>query len=156
MNAIKFAEYTTNKLRPEAQNLKTLNAQVMNIMNETIASENKKICEKLMRTQSFYPTQNIMNHTDHLEYVSQNISFNARRSKSQRAIQSARSRPISSYTSISRHSGRKSVENFKLLSSRQPEREEDAKLERAGTAPMFTRSSKKIIVPQSGRPKVNY
>ena len=33
MNAIKMADYNVNKLRPEAQNLKTLNAHVMNIAN---------------------------------------------------------------------------------------------------------------------------
>lgn len=41
MQNIKFADYNTNKLRPEAQNLKTLNAHTMNTMNEQIAAENK-------------------------------------------------------------------------------------------------------------------
>ena len=41
MNAIKLEEYNVNKLRPEAQNLKTLNAQVMNNMNDQIVAENK-------------------------------------------------------------------------------------------------------------------
>ena len=116
MNAIKFADYTTNKLRPEAQNLKTLNSHVMNTMNEQIANENKKFCEKLLRTQSYYPTNNIIDHTDHLEYVGQNISINARRSKSQRTIQSAR--PMSSYTSFSKISRKKSTDNFRYVSSR--------------------------------------
>lgn len=40
MEAIKDAPYHTNKLRPEAQNLKTLNAHTMDIMNEQIATEN--------------------------------------------------------------------------------------------------------------------
>lgn len=40
MEAIKDAPYQTNKLRPEAQNLKTLNAHTMDIMNEQIATEN--------------------------------------------------------------------------------------------------------------------
>ena len=116
MNAIKFADYTTNKLRPEAQNLKTLNSHVMNTMNEQIANENKKFCEKLLRTQSYYPTNHIIDHTDHLEYVGQNISINARRSKSQRTIQSAR--PMSSYTSFSKISRKKSTDNFRYVSSR--------------------------------------
>ena len=116
MNAIKFADYTVNKLRPEAQNLKTLNSHVMNTMNEQIANENKKFCEKLLRTQSYYPTNNIIDHTDHLEYVGQNISINARRSKSQRTIQSAR--PMSSYTSFSKISRKKSTDNFRYVSSR--------------------------------------
>jgi len=33
MDAIREEEYTKNKLRPEAQNLKTLNAHTMDIMN---------------------------------------------------------------------------------------------------------------------------
>ena len=117
MNAIKDADYNVNKLRPEAQNLKTLNAQVMNTMNEKIATENKKFCEKLLRTKSFYPTNNILDKTDHLEYVSVNISNNARRAMSARNLHSAR--PKSSYTTFSNSrsiSRKKSTENFKYLS----------------------------------------
>lgn len=34
-------EYNTNKLRPEAQNLKTLNAYTMNTTNNQIVNENR-------------------------------------------------------------------------------------------------------------------
>jgi len=37
-----------NKLRPEAQNLKTLNQHIMNLQAEDIYNENKRICKKLM------------------------------------------------------------------------------------------------------------
>lgn len=44
MDAIKDEEYNTNKLRPEAQNLKTLNMHTIDIMNEQIATENAVFC----------------------------------------------------------------------------------------------------------------
>lgn len=40
MESIKDAPYYANKLRPEAQNLKTLNAHTMDVINEHIATEN--------------------------------------------------------------------------------------------------------------------
>lgn len=40
MDAIKDEQYNTNKLRPEAQNLKTLNTHTMEVMNQQIATQN--------------------------------------------------------------------------------------------------------------------
>ena len=41
MDAIREEEYTKNKLRPQAQNLKTLNAHTMDVMNQQITTENQ-------------------------------------------------------------------------------------------------------------------
>jgi|JI10StandDraft_1071094.scaffolds.fasta_scaffold1985416_1 hypothetical protein len=40
MEGIKDEDYPQNKLRPEAQNLKTLNAHTIDTMNHQIATEN--------------------------------------------------------------------------------------------------------------------
>lgn len=116
MVAIRDAEYNTNKLRPEAQNLKTLNAHTMDIMNKQIAQDNKRFCEKLMETKSFYPTTSIIEKTNHLEYISQNMSFNARRAKSVRNLQSATLRPKSSYSTLLSTNRKKSESNFRPIS----------------------------------------
>lgn len=124
----------------------------METMNEQIVNENRKMCEKLLRTKSYYPTNNILGQTDQLEYVSQNISHNARRAFSQRNLHSAR--PKSSYTAFSKSSRKKSVENLRLASKYQSSEWKSG--ERPETAPTFTRSGRAIVVPQSGRPQVNY
>lgn len=49
-----------------------------------------------MRTRSFYPTHNIVDKSDHLSYISGNISHNARRAMSAKSLN--QSRPKSSYT----------------------------------------------------------
>lgn len=49
-----------------------------------------------MRTKSYYPTHTIVDKADHLEYISGNISTNARRAMSARTLRA--SRPKSSYT----------------------------------------------------------
>ena len=82
MKKISVDNYTTNKLRPEAQNLKTLNQHVMNQQADDIYLENRRICQKLLKINSYYPTVDIIDKTDHLEKVRYNISENARRAKS--------------------------------------------------------------------------
>ena len=66
MKKISQDEYTTNKLRPEAQNLKTLNQHVVNTQAEDIYTENRRMCQKLLRVNSYYPTLDIIDKTDHL------------------------------------------------------------------------------------------
>jgi hypothetical protein len=51
-----------------------------------------------MKAKSFYPTNNILQKTEELDYIGANISLNARRANSVRNLQSARSRPRSNYT----------------------------------------------------------
>ena len=80
MKKISRDDYTTNKLRPEAQNLHTLNQVVSNQQAESINQENRRICQKLMKVNPYYPTLDIVDHTDQLQRVSANISENARRS----------------------------------------------------------------------------
>jgi len=63
MNKISKAEYPSNKLRPEAQQLKTLNKHIMNVQAEEIYNENRRICQKLLRINSHYPTFEIIDHT---------------------------------------------------------------------------------------------
>ena len=82
MKKISVEEYSTNKLRPEAQNLKTLNQHVMDQRAEEIFVENKRICQKLLKVPSYYPTIDIVDKTDNLEQIRYNISENARRVKS--------------------------------------------------------------------------
>ena len=53
-------------MRPEAQNLKTLNQHIKDLTAEDIYNENKRICQKLMKVGSYYPTFDIMDKTDHL------------------------------------------------------------------------------------------
>lgn len=102
-----------------------------------------------MKTRSFYPTTNILEYTDHLDYIAGNISFNARRANSMRNLHSAaKSRPKSSYTTNLSSQKRRSKQNFASTSS-----ELNTKLHRPETAPMFTRTNK-IVVPQSGRPRM--
>ena len=107
MKKISVDNYTTNKLRPEAQNLKTLNQHVMNLQADDIYFENKRICQKLLKINSYYPTIDIIDKTDHLEKVRFNISENARRSKS-----TAQLRPQSSLTYRSSKFYRSKVNRF--------------------------------------------
>lgn len=51
-----------------------------------------------MKARSFYPTNHIVEETNHLDYIANNISFNARRTQSARNLLSARSRPKTSYS----------------------------------------------------------
>lgn len=109
MQGIKDAKYKENKLRPEAQQLKTLNQHVMNLQAEEIFHENKRICKKLMEVNSFYPTFTIMNKTDALEKVRINISTNARRARS---VTNLHTRPQSSLTYRSSRFYRSKVNKF--------------------------------------------
>lgn len=65
-----------------------------------------------MKTKSFYPTNNILQKTEQLDYISTNISINARRANSVRNLHSARSRPRSSYTTNFSIQKKISKENF--------------------------------------------
>lgn len=56
MQNIKNAAYPQNKLRPETQHLKSLNQHVVNQQLEYIYNENKRICQKLLKVESHYPT----------------------------------------------------------------------------------------------------
>lgn len=66
MEIIKASTYTQNKLRPEAQQLKTLNQHVMNQQAEEIYNENRRICSKLLKVSSYYPTFETIDKTDKL------------------------------------------------------------------------------------------
>ena len=65
------------------------------------------MCQKLLRVNSYYPTLDIIDKTDHLERVRFNISENARRSKSV-----AQLRPQSSQTYRSSKFYRSKVSKF--------------------------------------------
>lgn len=51
-----------------------------------------------MKTKSHYPTNSILEKTDQLSYIANNISLNAGRAKSVRSLRSSFSRPRSSST----------------------------------------------------------
>jgi hypothetical protein len=98
MQTIKSAKYTQNKLRPEAQQLKTLNQHIMILQAEDIYNENKRICSKLLKINSHYPTFETIDKAERLENIGFNISENARRVMSAKNLHT---RPQSSYTSRS-------------------------------------------------------
>ena len=64
MENIKVHHHPENRLRAEAQNLKTLNLHNKEEFLEKVYHENKRICEKLLRVTSFYPTVSIIGKTD--------------------------------------------------------------------------------------------
>ena len=92
MEHIRKADYKENKLRPEAQQLKTLNLLIMNQQAQEIYQENQRMCSKLMKTPSHYQTNQIVIKTDNLERIRGNISQNARRAQSAASLR----RPMSS------------------------------------------------------------
>jgi hypothetical protein len=79
-------------LKPESQQLKTLNQHIVELEAQDICNENRRVCRKLMEVNSHYPTFNIMEKTDELEKVRVNISINARRCNSAKTFR----RPLSS------------------------------------------------------------
>ena len=79
----------------------------MNKQAEDVYFENKRICQKLLKINSYYPTIDIIDKTDQLEKVRYNISENARRSKS-----TAQIRPQSSITYRSSKFYRSKVNKF--------------------------------------------
>lgn len=67
--------------------------------NNEIFKENRRICEKIMSSDSFYKTRSILEKSNNLEKVMQNISMNARRVQSAKSLalsKSKISRPLSS------------------------------------------------------------
>ena len=108
MQKISKEDYHTNKLRPEAQQLKTLNRHIQNIQAEGIEQENRRICQKLLRVNSYYPTFDIIDNTDALQKVATNISENARRAQSATSLR----RPQSSLTYRSSKFYRSKVQKF--------------------------------------------
>lgn len=109
MQLIRDSNYTQNKLRPEAQHLKTLNQHIVNVQVNQIETENKRICDKLLKIKSYYPALEIIDQTDNLEKVRTNISENARRVKSSRSLCN---RPQSSTTTRSSKFYRSKVNKF--------------------------------------------
>jgi hypothetical protein len=56
-----------------------MNSYAMGLANKEIAKENKRFCAKLIKTQSHYHVNDMLENAEHLEYVASNISHNARR-----------------------------------------------------------------------------
>ena len=79
--------------------------------------------------------------------------MSARRANSARSLHRYDSRPRSSYNSNFESQRKKGLQELKNeLNERSDHKGFNS--ERPETAPMFTRSVKKLIIPQSGRPKL--
>jgi len=67
---------------PRMYAARSLNQQVASLVKEKIDEENRRICGKLMRISSHYPTGRIISESNKLNRIGVNISENARRCKS--------------------------------------------------------------------------